>query len=197
MNLWVPLLFLNKIHTTMINNSPILDNINPLVVAAVDAIHYGIGKSYDITIIIGQVDDDTWPLWSLQGRDLKELNNHRKKLGLFPLASNDNIPVVNEEWRDLLYKGESVVLIFNKWAFRYKENRDIQGMFEWLRQIYPDINVEKCENSKYDTFFISGVYKEGMEIPPPSPIVEEVALMSNTPEPDPGPAPDPEPDPVP
>jgi hypothetical protein len=105
----------------------------------------------------------------LQGRDTKGLNEVRKKMGLFTLAENESISVVQESWKETLCNGESVVLLFNKYAYRYKENKEIQGMFNWLKETYPNIIVEKCENPKYDTFLISGT----LEIPSPSPMVEE------------------------
>lgn len=181
MILWVPLLFLKK-KPIMINEKPKLENINPVVIAAVDAIHYGIGRSYDITILVGQVDDETWPIWSLQGRDTKGLNEVRKKMGLFTLAENESISVVQESWKETLCDGESVVLLFNKFAYRYKENKEIKGMFQWLNQTYPNIIVEKCENPKYDTFLISGTFTEGMKIPSPSPMVEEPSILFEDPE---------------
>ena len=152
----------------MINEKPKLENINPVVIAAVDAIHYGIGRSYDITILVGQVDDDTWPIWALQGRDTKGLNEVRKKMGLFTLAENESISVVHESWKETLCNGESVVLL--------------NGMFQWLNQTYPNIIVEKCENPKYDTFLISGTFTEGMKIPSPSPMVEEPSILFEDPE---------------
>lgn len=132
-----------------------VQTLNPQVVDAVNELHWGLGKNYDLQVMIGHIDKSFWSAYVAQGRDLKECNQARKAVGLFPLGNNDAPLIVKEEWGTALMAGNAVVVAIQKGDYRFKLNRDIENVMEWLKQRNEKVSLDYIENPKFDFFIVS------------------------------------------
>ncbi len=132
-----------------------VQTLNPQVVDYVNSFHWGLGKNYDLQVMIGHIDKDFWTAYLAQGRDIKECNAARKNVGLWPLGNNDAPLIVKENWGNALMNGDAVVVAVQKGDFRFKLNRDIENVLEWMKERHENIFLDYIENRKMDFFIVS------------------------------------------
>jgi hypothetical protein len=111
----------------------------------------------------------------LQGGDLKEVNDARKKAGLSAIDKKNNVPLMKESFSDPIKKGEGVVFVLITGEKRRKVDTDIKEQLRLTIEKNPSITFEVVENESYHSIFFllnSKVKKQVAKLPEELPVVD-------------------------
>lgn len=157
----------------MIYREQHLKGSDSTLISAMQTLHYGLGRSYDLLILVAKGNQEYFDVYEKQGGDVVPLNEARKEMGLHPLSFNNNFKIVKKGWLKAISSGKGCVFTIETTSFKHKKNNDIQSALDWLQERVSDIKVEVLSNKKYDTFFMSLKVKETKEDVPKEAINEE------------------------
>ena len=148
-----------------------LQKVNASLVSAVrDFVKH---NKTDIQIIAA--NDNSIDHVLLQGGDLKQVNEARKKVGLSPIDKKNNVPLMKESFSDSINKGEGVVFVLITGEKRRKIDNDIKEQLAWTIKKNPSISFEVVENDSYHSIFFllnSKVKKQVAKLPEELPVVD-------------------------
>jgi hypothetical protein len=148
----------------MIYQKQFFEGIDKEIENAIDFIHYGLGMKYDIQLIFGKLSEDRLSALEKQGSNINDVNKLREKNGMIPLNPSMNFKILKKGWGKNLLDGSGLVFAVQSKQYRFKTNRDIEGVFEWFIQEKPLFKIETINCPKYDLFFIT--FKKSKEEKP-------------------------------
>jgi penicillin-binding protein-related factor A (putative recombinase) len=146
-------LILNKRRKTkkMIKFEDKLQKVNRALVAAVrDFVKY---NKTDIQIVA--TNKDSIEHLVIQGGDLKEVNDVRKKAGLWAIEKKHNVSIMKDSFVEAIKKGDGVVFVLITGEKRRKIDKEIYEQIRWAIERNPSISFEIVENNSFDSIFFS------------------------------------------
>lgn len=161
--MFYPFCYFYQKNNNMIVKEQFLNGIDPVIREAITLFHYGLGRSYDIQIMYGKMNEDQFHCLEKQGGELNSVNKLRDSLSLKKLNPLNNIPVVKKKWGKNLIAGTGVVFTVQKKVYRYKLNRDIETVMEWFGQLKPELKMDTFTNDQFTSIFIGYNLKETKE----------------------------------
>jgi hypothetical protein len=138
----------------MIYKEILLEQFDARIKSAVQAFHFGLGSSYDVSILYGKVSDEHFYLFDKQGGDLLAINKLRSSYHLHLLNPTTNVKVVKWEWGKGLISGKGIVFCVTRGNFRYKINDEIQNTINWFSVEFPQFEVDSVTNKRYSTIYL-------------------------------------------
>lgn len=124
---------------------------------------YGLGKSYDIKILIGRVSNELWEAYEKQGGSLDEVNSLRDKFKLYKLNPKSNVKIVKKAWAKNVVNGRGCVILIQKFAYKLAENKEITNAIDWMYSQLPEVKIDKISVGSYDVFYLGYKFKEQKE----------------------------------
>lgn len=147
----------------MVSGTQQLGATDNKIINAINWLQFALGKSYNISIIIGRVSEEMWQVYEKQGSDLNEINSLRDKFNLNKLNPKTNFKLVKKAWGKNIINGKAAVIVIQKYGLRLKDNKDIISALEWLPKQCQDIKTDKFSNERYDVYYIGYKFKEQKE----------------------------------
>lgn len=80
-----------------------------------------------------------------------------RRYDLTILSGSDelNQKIKEPSWLSLVKAGKASVFAVNKFAYRYKESREILSVIAWMEEQRPGIRIEKSSGEKWDSWMIT------------------------------------------
>jgi len=140
----------------MIIKKRLLDTVDPVVAAGVNALHFAIGSTMDIQMLAGLTEPPVWKSLKYQGGNIEKVNKARADVGLFELSTTHNVKIVEPGWGKQLQDGTGALVAVTTpgGSVRYGLNKNVLDAIGWVLENTPGVEIDTMVNESFATIFI-------------------------------------------